>query len=243
MQQAERLYKELSQKAEALQEREQALRQQQVGTVQSAIALAKGEIAQVIRRLQQGPVTAQDANLATNALEQIAGRHLPPPPPKQKGAFRPRVGDRVRIPKLSQTAEVLSGPDEDGDLTVRFGIMKMTIGLEDIESLDGQKAESSVKSKPAPAPAAPAPPPEPAPAIRTSKNTVDLRGSRVADAEMVLERAIAEAQGPLWIIHGNGTGRLRQGVHNLLQQHPRVSHYESAQPDDGGSGVTIAYVQ
>ena len=242
LQQAEHLYKELSQKAEGLQEREQALRQQQAGTVQQAIALAKGEIAQVIRRLQQGPVTAQDANLATNALEQIAGRHLPPPPPKQKVAFRPRVGDRVRIPKLSQTAEVLSGPDEDGDLTVRFGIMKMTIGLEDIESLDGQKAEPSVKSKPAPAPAAPTPPPEPAPAIRTSKNTVDLRGSRVADAEMVLERAISEAQGQLWIIHGHGTGKLRQGVHNFLQQHPRVSRYEAAEQADGGSGVTVAYV-
>lgn len=258
LQQAERLYQEVSQKAAALQERERSLRQQQERAVQEAIAQAKGEIASVIRRLQKGSATAQDAQEATNTLNQLSERYLPPSP-KPKAGFRPQVGDRVRIPRLGQTAEVLSAPDEDGELTVRFGIMKMTVKLEDIESLDGQKAESVpggysrrstfqdaepvVKPKPAPTPA-PAPPPEqPALLIRTSKNTIDLRGSRVADAELVLDRAIAEAQGPLWIIHGHGTGKLRQGVHALLQQHPKVSHYEPAQPADGGTGVTVAYVE
>jgi DNA mismatch repair protein MutS2 len=240
--QAERFYQEVSQKAAQLQERERALRQQQQQAVQQAIIQAKGEIAQVIRRLQQGSPTAQDAQQATNALNQITERYLPPPP-KPKAGFRPQVGDRVRIPRLGQTAEVLSGSGEDGDLTVRFGMMKMTVKLEDIESLDGQKAEPSVKSKPAPAPAAPALPPQPVPAIRTSQNTIDLRGSRVADAELVLDRAIAEAEGPVWIIHGHGTGRLRQGVHAFLQQHPRVSHYEPAEPADGGTGVTVAYIE
>ncbi len=240
LQQAERLYKEVSQKATALEEREQSLRQQQVGAVQQAIAQAKGEIAQVIRQLQQGSVTAQDAKSATNALNQITEQYLPPPP-KPKTGFRPQVGDRVRIPRIGQTAEVLNGPDEDGELTVRFGIMKMTVKLEDIESLDGQKAEPLVKPKPAPAP--PSPPLQPAPAIRTSQNTIDLRGSRVADAEMVLEQAIVQATGPIWIIHGHGTGRLRQGVQTFLQQHPKVSHYEPADSADGGTGVTVAYVK
>jgi DNA mismatch repair protein MutS2 len=62
-----------------------------------------------------------------------------------------------------------------------------------------------------PAPAPVAAPPQSVPVIRTSQNTIDLRGSRVADAEMVLDRAISEATGPLWIIHGHGTGKLRQG--------------------------------
>jgi DNA mismatch repair protein MutS2 len=241
LQQAERLYKEVSQKAAALKEREQGLRQQQEQAVQSAIAQAKGEIAAVIRRLQQGPVTAQNAQQATNTLQQIADRSMPSAPPKLKVGFHPHVGDRVRIPRLGQTAEVLSNPDEDGELSVRFGLMKMTVNLQDIESLDGQKPEAVVKPKPAPPP--PAPPPEPAPAIRTSQNTIDLRGSRVSDAERVLDQAIAEAQGPLWIIHGHGTGKLRQGVHAFLQQHPSVNNYEPADPADGGTGVTVAYVK
>ncbi|MDZ7960703.1 MAG: endonuclease MutS2 [Aulosira sp. DedQUE10] len=240
LQQTERLYKEVSAKAANLQDREGALKASQEAAVQQAIAIAKGEIAQVIRRLQQGTPTAQDAQQATNALNQIGQKFQPVAPAKAKAAFMPKVGDRVRISQFGQTAEVLVAPDEDGELTVRFGIMKMTVKLEDVESLDGQKAEPVVKSKPAPAPVTPAAPP--ALAIRTSKNTIDIRGKRVADAELVLDKAISEATGPLWIIHGHGTGKLRQGVHTYLQHHPRVSKYEAAEQVDGGSGVTVAYV-
>ncbi|BAY14419.1 recombination and DNA strand exchange inhibitor protein [Nostoc sp. HK-01] len=240
LQQAERLYKEVSDKAASLEEREKSLRVSQEVAVQQAIAQAKGEIAQVIRRLQQGTPTAQDAQQATNALNQITQKYQPAAAPKPKVGFMPKVGDRIRISQFGQTAEVLTAPDEDGELNVRFGIMKMTVKLQDIESLDGQKAEPIVKQKQTPAPTPP--PPQAAPAIRTSKNTVDLRGKRVADAEIELDKAISEANGPIWIIHGHGTGKLRQGVHAFLQQHPRVSSYEPAEQADGGSGVTIAHI-
>jgi DNA mismatch repair protein MutS2 len=240
LQQAERLYKEVSEKATSLEEREKALKASQEVAVQQAIAQAKGEIAQVIRSLQKGNATGQDAQQATNSLNQIAEKFIPAPPPKQKIGFMPKVGDRIRIPKLGQTAEVITAPDEDGELTVRFGIMKMTMKLQDVESLDGQKAEPIAKPKPAPAVFTP--PTQPAPLIRTSKNTVDLRGKRVADSEMILDKAISEADGAIWIIHGHGTGKLKQGVHAFLKQHSRVSRYEAAEQADGGSGVTIAYI-
>ncbi|QLE58129.1 endonuclease MutS2 [Nostoc sp. TCL26-01] len=241
VQQAERLYQEVSAKATALEEREKSLKASQEIAVQQAIAQAKGEIAKVIKRLQQGTSTAQDAHQATNELNQIAQKYQPATPAKPKIGFMPKVGDRIRISQFGQTADVLTAADEDGELTVRFGIMKMTVKLEDIESLDGQKAEPIVKPKPAPPPAA-VTPPQPTPAIRTSKNTIDLRGKRVADAEYILDKAISEATGPIWIIHGHGTGKLRQGIHTYLQQQARVSHYEAAEPADGGSGVTIAHI-
>ncbi|MDF5711209.1 MAG: endonuclease MutS2 [Nostoc sp. S4] len=241
LQQAERLYKQVSAKAGALEERESALRASQELAVQQAIAQAKNEIAQVIRRLQQGTPTAQDAQQATNGLNKIAQQYQPATPAKPKPGFMPKVGDRLRVPKLGQTAEVLTAPDTDGELSVRFGLMKMTVKLQDVESLDGQKAEPVVKPKPAPAVVTP--PPQNVPAIRTSKNTIDLRGKRVADAELILDKAISEATGPVWIIHGHGTGKLRQGVHAFLHQHPRVDRYEAAEQADGGSGVTIAHIQ
>ncbi|MEC4818845.1 MAG: endonuclease MutS2 [Scytonema sp. PMC 1069.18] len=239
--QAERLYKEVSEKAQSLQEREKALRASQEVAVQQAIAQAKGEIAQIIKRLQQGKPTAQDAQQATHALNEIAEKFVPKAPPKPKVGFIPKVGNRIRIPKLGQTAEVITAPDEDGELTVRFGIMKMTVKLEDVESLDGQKAEAVVKPKAAPITVS-APPSQPNLTIRTSQNTVDIRGRRVADAEMILDKVISEADGAIWIIHGHGTGKLRQGVHAFLQQHPRVSRFEAAEQKEGGTGVTIAYV-
>ncbi len=64
---------------------------------------------------------------------------------------------------------------------------------------------------------------------------------RVADAEIDLDRAIVQAHGPLWVIHGHGTGRLRRGVHAFLAQHPNVERFEAAEAADGGSGVTVVY--
>ncbi len=240
VEQAERFYQEVSAKAAALQARERDLRASQDVAVQNAISEAKGEIAQVIRRLQKGTVTATDAQQATNELNQIAANYIAPPS-KPKAGFKPQLGDRIRIPKLGQTAEVLSIPSDEGDLIVRFGIMKMTVNLEDIESLDGEKPVVAKNKKPEPIEEKPVET-TPVPVIRTSKNTVDLRGSRVADAERTLDDAISTATGQLWIIHGHGTGKLRQGVREFLRQHPLISRYEDAQKADGGTGVTVAYL-
>ncbi|MEQ8536497.1 MAG: endonuclease MutS2 [Coleofasciculus sp. D1-CHI-01] len=244
LQQTERLHQEVSSKAKLLQERERELKLSQEQAVQEAIAQAKAEIAQVIRKLQQGPQIAQNAQKATNALKEIEQRHIPKTPAKAKPAFQPKVGDRIRIPRLNQTAEVLTPADEDGDLTVRFGLMKMTVSLADIESLEGEKAHIPVKSKP-PSTPAPAPSSPPTPPIRTEKNTIDLRGSRIADAEVELEQAISKAiaSGVLWIIHGKGTGKLRAGVHEFLERHPLVDRFELAKQAEGGSGVTVAYLK
>ncbi|NJM21893.1 MAG: endonuclease MutS2 [Richelia sp. RM1_1_1] len=243
LQQAERFYQEVSTKARDLEEREKSLRASQEIAVQQAIAAAKGEIATVIKRLQQGKSTAQDAQKATEDINKLADKFIPKAAPKQKVGFMPKVGERIRIPRLGQTAEVLTSPDEDGEFNVRFGIMKMMVKLEDVESLSGEKAESPVKAKPAAKVLPQETPVEKEPLIRTSKNTVDLRGRRVAEAELVLDRAISEAARAIWIIHGHGTGKLRQGVHAYLKQHPRISHYEPAAQNDGGTGVTIAYIK
>lgn len=253
LQQAERLYREVSQKAAALQEREKSLQVAQEQAVQAAIAEAKRDIAQVIKQLQQGPQTAQKAQQATDQMKQLAQQHLPSrqQPAKPKPGFRPQVGDRVRIPRLGQTAEVITAPDANEEITVRFGLMKMTVALSDVESLTGEKAVTEKKTaakatkETTKAPPEPTPQPE-APLLRTSRNTLDIRGSRVADAERQIDHALAEQNsvgGALWIIHGHGTGKLRQGVHDYLQRSSLVARYELASREDGGSGVTIAYLR
>ncbi len=245
LKQAEAFYLEVSQKAAQLQAREQELKLNQERAVQAAIVEAKGEIAQVIRQLQQGPQTAQAAQQATAELDGVSTRRLsakstPKPPP----GFNPKVGDRIRIPKIGQKAEVLSEVDDNGNLNVKFGIMKMNVALADIESLTGEKAAPPPKKSGAKVPgtATPAPPPI---AIRTSTNTVDVRGQRVMNAETEIERAIGRAyqSGIMWVIHGKGTGKLREGVQEFLSHHPQVGRFESAGEKDGGSGVTIAYLK
>ncbi|MEG4623078.1 endonuclease MutS2 [Microcoleus sp. w1-18aA5] len=257
--QTEKLHREVSQKAAALQERERELKIAQEVAVNEAIGSAKSEIAQIIRRLQSGNQTAQNAQQATETLNQISQKHLPSrqQPAKPKPSFMPKVGDRIRIPSLGQTAEVLSGPDANEELSVRFGIMKMTVKLGEIESLDGQKPETKAQLAKAAAQAqalatakakqAAAEPAKPNPeiAIRTANNSIDLRGARVSDAEIEIDRALSKAveYGVLWIIHGKGTGQLRRGVHEFLATHPQVSRFELASQKEGGAGVTVVYLK
>ena len=235
----EKFYKEVSQKALSLQEREKTLKRYQEEEVQKALTQAKSEIAQVIRELQQGDKTAQKAQKATALLDGITERELPKVE-KPSSSYLPQVGEKISIPRLGQTAEVLSLSATDA--VVRFGLMKMTVELQEIESLDGKKVE--IVTKPSPPPQPPSVAKSPPPLIQTSQNTVDIRGSRVAESEADLEKAIALATnyGLLWIIHGKGTGKLRQGVHEFLERHPQVSRYELAPQKEGGTGVTIAYL-
>jgi len=248
LEQTERFYSEVSEKASSLQEREKALKVVQEKAVSDAISQAKKEVAKVIRRLQQGDQTMQKTQLATQALDSISVRELAKTqtPKPAKPGYKPKIGEKVRIPRLNQTGDVLSIDDATEQLVVRFGIMKINVGLTEVESLDGQKAEvkpqakakttkktTSLKSK------------KPAVAVRTSKNTLDIRGNRVNNAEIEIDNAISHAieSGMLWIIHGKGTGRLRQGVHDYLKRHSQVEKYELADQKEGGSGVTIVHIK
>ena len=247
VQEAEKFYEQILAKARTLEAREKDLKLAQEQAIQKVLTEAKEEVAQVIRDLQQKPKIGQNAQKATVALNKIAETKLPKQekakPPKP--GYQPQIGERVRIPSLGQTAEVLSSPDGDGELSVRFGLMKMNVSLGEIESLDGKKAEVAVKQKSSSTPA-PATSKKNAPTVRTSQNTVDIRGERVADAERKLDDAIASiavSGNVVWIIHGKGTGRLRQGVQEFLRQHPQVERFELAPQNEGGAGVTITYLK
>jgi DNA mismatch repair protein MutS2 len=73
---------------------------------------------------------------------------------------------------------------------------------------------------------------------------VDLRGLRVDEMERALERAldaaVFEDLSELRIIHGKGTGALRQRVTELLAEDRRVRAHRMGGPTEGGSGVTVA---
>jgi DNA mismatch repair protein MutS2 len=244
--QTELFYAEVSAKAATLQEREQSLKAYQEQAVQDAIAQAKKEVANVIRRLQQGEQTMQKTQQATEALDQINSKELAKTqtPKTAKPSYKPKVGEKIRIPRLNQTADVLSIDEDTEQLTVRFGIMKMNVGIGEIESLSGQKADPKPKETKK-KPLSQEQRKKTAVLVRTSNNTLDIRGQRVDNAELEINNAIAKAieAGVLWVIHGKGTGRLRQGVHEYLQRHPQVEKFELASQKEGGAGVTLVYLK
>lgn len=81
------------------------------------------------------------------------------------------------------------------------------------------------------------------PAVRTSKNTVDLRGKRVEEASHRLQMAIlgCKSRGVLFIVHGTGTGAVKECVLDVLRNHPRVAKFEEESPMN--YGCTVAYIK
>jgi DNA mismatch repair protein MutS2 len=242
LQQAEAFYLEVSQKAAELQAREQQLKIAQDQTIQAEIDTAKAEIAKTIRQLQQGTPTGQDAQQATAELNRIIQERATPPPPPPVG-YQPKVGERIRVPRLGQTAEVLTTADDRGNLQVRLGLMSVSVALTDVESLTGEKPK--IPPKPTKTFQPPATPKKETILIRTSNNTIDVRGQRVDVAVIAVDRAMnaAHASGILWVIHGKGTGKLREGIHDFLSTHAQVTKVELASNPDGGAGVSIVYLK
>lgn len=79
--------------------------------------------------------------------------------------------------------------------------------------------------------------------LQTSKNTVDLRGLRLEEAALHLDMAIAgrESHSVLFVIHGMGTGVVKERALEILRKHPRVAKYEQESPTN--YGCTVAYIK
>jgi len=115
-------------------------------------------------------------------------------------------------------------------------------GWVSLEELRRQRGETAAPRRP-PSPARPPAGAGP-PATTTASTEISLIGLRVSEAGPVLHRALDDAVSAdlryLRIIHGKGTGALRQLVHDVLAGDKRVKRFGFAPANQGGHGVTVA---
>ncbi len=82
--------------------------------------------------------------------------------------------------------------------------------------------------------------------VPAATREVKVIGLRVEEAIPIVEKAIDEAflggLGELEVIHGAGTGRLRQAIREHLQDHPLVKGFAPGGPGRGGDGVTVVEI-
>ena len=155
-----------------------------------------------------------------------------------------RRGARVYVPRLRAEAEVL----EVSGSTVRVAVgpLKLMVAAEELRAA----AEAPPPSRPAmrrsgARPVARGGELEAAP-IQTEDNTCDLRGLRADDALSLattfLDRSLNEGRRVAFLVHGHGTGALREVIRRELKTSPYVARYLAAPTDQGGEGVTIVWL-
>ncbi len=145
-----------------------------------------------------------------------------------------RPGDTVKIISVGTTAEVIS-KGEDGTLTLQAGILKITAKEDEVRLVEGAKAQKPRGgAKPAHTPELRA---------KAVKPELDIRGMMTDEAIPVVERFIDSAKmaklNTVTIIHGKGTGALRQAVHDCLRRERGIKSFRLGRYGEGETGVTV----
>ena len=83
-------------------------------------------------------------------------------------------------------------------------------------------------------------------AVQTTDNTCDLRGLRTDDALSMavsfLDRSINDERRVCFLLHGHGTGALKDAIRRELKSSPYVRYFRPGNPGEGGDGVTVAWL-
>ena len=145
------------------------------------------------------------------------------------------IGDKVKVHSLNQSGVVATLPDKNGNVTVKTGIMKVTVNIKDL-SLD--QSDSVIMATPK----------RFASSIKRKKASnvsaeIDLRGCLADEAIDLVDKYLDDAYlagvSPVTIIHGKGTGALRKAVHTFLKTNAHVKSFRLGQYGEGESGVTV----
>ncbi len=194
------------------------------------------------RWLEEAERRLQEARASLPAVP--PGKPAGHPAPAAEQVPRPlQPGDVVRVRSVGLTGEILSIDEEDQTAEVQVGGFRMQADLAELTrekraagNGGGQPARPAYESR---GTSLPAP--------RDVSLELDMRGWRAADVGERLDRYLNDAYlaGLPWvrIIHGKGTGALRQAVRDTLKDHKLVASFSSASATEGGEGVTIVRLQ
>ena len=241
----------LSAELEAAKAREKRALSEEGADLLERLRRARDDLREARARLRSKKADATTVREAERAIERVAGEvalggalervvsngsPLAEPPP----VGEVRKGMRVWVPKLRAEADVVD-VFGDGSVRVAAGPLKLTVARADLRAA----APREPVAAPPPKPPVRAVLAEHAP-IPTSDNTCDLRGLRVDDgigmATNFLDRAVGAAHPVVFLLHGHGTGALRDAVREELSRSPYVARYGAAPPDQGGEGVTVVWL-
>ena len=147
-----------------------------------------------------------------------------------------KPGDSVKVVSMGLKGTVSSRPDKNGNLFVQCGIIRSKVSLNDLvlieeETINTGKMQRSSSGK-----------------LKMSKSysistEINLLGRTVDEALSELDKYLDDAYlahlPSVRVVHGKGTGALRNAVHNYLRKNRVVKSYRLGEYGEGDAGVTI----
>ncbi len=254
---AERVQKDYEGRLERLRADADHRRQQALAEAEKILAEANATVENTVRQIKEAEAEREATQLAREKLDEARQRverrktkvdrrqtkrnaavSAKPPTPEADGPIA--VGDRVRLDSADAIGEVieLSG----NEAVLALGALTSRVKLSRVTKVGGPGRPQRQRSVRPPGPVRQG---EDAGtlAVSTAQARIDLRGARVDEALSRVQRFVDEALvggvPTVEILHGKGTGALRQAIHEQLAGRPDVAAFAVAPPDQGGDGVTV----
>ncbi len=235
---AETLRAELETQVAALAAESAALRTEARRQVRAEVR----ETERLVQRTRRGVEAARLEQVSADlerARQAVAALPTEPePPPVFVGPAGPIVvltGHQVWLRGIASSGEALTAPDAAGEFELQLGPLRTRVRLHQVERTAPPGAE---------------PPPRPTftPGLFPADvpDEIEVRGQTLLEAlpkvEQFLDQAARSGKSRVFLIHGKGTGIMRRAVRDILDKHPLVTRYETAARQDGGEGVTVAFL-
>jgi DNA mismatch repair protein MutS2 len=250
---------------QSLKQRERRVLSEEVAELMDRVRRAREELRNAQAKLRTKRLDADAVRDAARAIDRVAGevaiggplelaqqetRAAGEPGPGQTLQLQMlRKGDRVWVSRLraeGEIVEVLAG----GSVRIAAGPLKMTVPAGELRAPPAAERPASASATPArsmPRPAGTASAGSAsAPVVATRDATCDLRGLRVEDgvamATSFLDRALNEGREVVFLLHGLGTGALRDALRKELASSPYVARSRGGGADEGGDAVTVVWL-
>ena len=246
-----------------LEEERHKLEQERVRILNEARIQARREVEQVQASLAKIKVDVSRVNLTRERLGEMRQQvrnldekiTLTPEPRRPAKRTAPdaatsvgtgeaplQIGDTVYVQNFGQNAELVGLSADRSEAEVQMGALRFRVNVDNIERLSKRQATATTAERPLHVVSSDINIPryEDRPAVDMQ---LDIRGWRVEQAleelDSYLDNAAMAGLAAVRIIHGKGTGALRNAIREQLHHHPLVKSYASAPPKEGGDGVTV----
>ncbi len=243
----ERLKQETQQKQKRLEEQKERILMQANEKAHAILAEAKETADETIRNFHKfgkENISTADMERERERLRkkmEAARSGMKKEPAKPKKEYKPsdfRLGESVKVLSMNLNGTVASLPDNRGNLTVQMGILRSQVNISDLEIIDEKPSylqktgRQTGKGK-----------------LKMNKSLsvgpeINLLGKTVDEAIAELDKYLDDASlahlSSVRIVHGKGTGALRNGIHQFLRRQKHVKSFRLGAFGEGDAGVTIA---
>lgn len=202
------------------------------------LAEAEKELKSAIALLQQGGMRkAMGTRKRVKRIrEELSSALKSQARPVNRDMVPSEEGQRVRLRGMGSSGTLLKVKDQGRRAEVQMGPKRVEVDMEALELLSGEQSEDTRGARTY--------------GIRVFREEPEicqqrlhLVGLRVEEAIPLLDKAIDQAilDGctQIHVVHGHGTGRLRQAVQDFLREHSVVKEFHAEKQTAGGTGVTI----